>query len=820
MSIARVSPPLLFAALLLPAVLPAFGCSSNAEQAGPGDDAGVGVDAAIVAEVSDLAAFTPIDGFAACGDIGCPGTFACKYSLCVPNLGACGSSGDCPGDSYCDTDSTCVPYGVPPSKVNDPTCTKSPTPAGVQPTVKCEWKDATDTTAGYNNIYTTPVVANLNLGNDLNQLHPSIVVTTFKFVGNSRTGMLRVFDGRTCAEQMHIGGPDDPTHQADYQPAYGTQWAIGDLDGDVGTAAGHPEIVGLHRIGNTDSLNDPLTLIAFKVDTTTTPGTPKLAPMWTGKICGVNGAPDTPITSIANITNAANFGPGLWDLDDDGKPEVVLDKLVFDHNGCLLNPPATVNGYITHGVISTVADVDLDGKPDLVSYDGVYGWDTTAKNWVKKSYFAPTDAVNATLAGHVAVADFGHYSAIPGHPATDALPEIVVVSAAGSDTKTNGTIRVMTLTGELIFGPMVLFHQNDGVSTTTQFGGHGGPPTIGDFDGDGYVEFAAAANQFYTVYDLDCFGAAPAQRPNGKCDRTGVKLPTFVPSLPNGVLWAAQSQDFSSSETGSSIFDFDGDGVAEAVYRDECYVRVYDGRNGNVKFSAPASSGTGQELPVIADVGGTFTTQIVVPRSNNGSGCPATDPLNANSGTFATSTGFEVLSDPMDRWVSSRAIWNQHAYSVTNVGDNGEIPRSSLVKNNWQQPGLNNFRQNVQGALGKLLLANFTVELTDLAAICKTAGAVTLTARVCNRGTNPAPDGVAVAFSSVSGDGGADTPLCSTTTPTTLQVGDCTQVSCVGTISDDANIFVTVDPDNTIADCHPNNKRGAGSLLLCPPPIG
>ena len=31
--------------------------------------------------------------------------------------------------------------------------------------------------------------------------------------------------------------------------------------------------------------------------------------------------------------------------------------------------------------------------------------------------------VNATLPGHVAVADFGHYSAIPGHPATDELIE-------------------------------------------------------------------------------------------------------------------------------------------------------------------------------------------------------------------------------------------------------------------------------------------------------------------------------------------------------------------------------------------------------------
>jgi hypothetical protein len=102
-----------------------------------------------------------------------------------------------------------------------------------------------------------------------------------------------------------------------------------------------------------------------------------------------------------------------------------------------------------------------------------------------------------------------------------------------------------------------------------------------------------------------------------------VTLPPFVPSLPDGILWAKLSQDYSSSETGSSIFDFNGDGASEVVYRDECYMRVYDGSSGSVLFSAPASSGTGQEYPVVADVSGTFTTQIVAPRAANGGNCPS-----------------------------------------------------------------------------------------------------------------------------------------------------------------------------------------------------
>jgi hypothetical protein len=44
-------------------------------------------------------------------------------------------------------------------------------------------------------------------------------------------------------------------------------------------------------------------------------------------------------------------------------------------------------------------------------------------------------------------------------------------------------------------------------------------------------------------------------------------------------------------------------------------------------------------------------------------------------------------------------------------------------------------------------------------------------------------------------------------------------VQCNATIDSDSNIFVVVDPDNDIADCHPATNRSAGSLLVCPPPI-
>jgi hypothetical protein len=428
--------------------------------------------------------------------------------------------------------------------------------------------------------------------------------------------------------------------------------------------------------------------------------------------------------------------------------------------------------------------------PDLVHYDGIYGWDTASKDWVLKPWVSPSSSLPP---GNVALADVGYFSEIPGRPKTDPLPEVIVTAS--------GKIRVQTLTGQIVFGPFDVY-----------LGGRGGPPTAADFDGDGQVEFATAGAKAYSVFDPDCVNNPDAvARPGGVCDKTNAQLP-------QGVLWAQPSQDESSNCTGSSVFDFNGDGQAEVVYRDECFVRVYEGKTGKVLYSAPASSGTGYEYPIIADVDGDFATEIVVPRTK-GISCPAgPDPLFPASGNFKLSSGFQVLRDPEDRWVSSRPVWNQHAYSVTHVTDDARIPRSSEVKRNWEQPGLNNFRQNTQGALKALALADLTVEIQDADKLCTgEAGTFAVKAKVCNRGTNPVQDGAEVAFQQGK-KGEVPTALCATVTDTLLQPGDCTVVECTGELGADSDVLVSVDPNKKIADCHPGNNDGASARLLCGKP--
>ncbi len=740
----------------------------------------------------------------------CRGSERCRFNTCVPDLGTCTESEECQGDSYCSGDGECLPYGVPPEVTFDPACQRREVVEEVIPEVQCEWEGPTE--AGVEEeleskrIYTAPLVADLNLDEDPNRLRPSIITTTFYNGPNSglrqwRVGMLRVFDGRTCEEQFNFGSAAEEEFNT---PGYGTQWAVVDLDDDVGQG-GRPEIVGMRRaeISVNNNQHPPLNLYAIKVDVVD--GEPRPRRLWLGRDCETH--------QVINFaTNQANYGPGAFDIDDDGRPELLVGTMVFDHNGCLLNEPDDDDlgpVYVTHGPMYTVADVDGDGKVELVTGTRIAEWDSAARKWVREEYFRPEETL---LTGHVALVDVGQYSTLPGMPVPNTLPEVVVVSAQNfsAGTESTGTIRVQTLDGRIVFGPRPLYFD----SSAYDYAGKGGPPTASDFDGDGQVEFAAAAGEYYAVYDPDCLaaeGESLPERPGGRCMRSAA-----MAALPGneGVLWAQPSEDRSSNATGSSVFDFNGDGRAEVVYSDECFTRVYDGATGEVIFSGSGSSGTGYEYPVIADVDGDFATEIVVARTSvPDEDCPDFDPIFGDGETspFSNKDGFVVLRDPEDRWAASRSIWNQHAYSVTHVTDDGRVVRTRDWQQNWLNPDLNNFRQNVQGNTGLLAIADLTVAFFAIAEICgaNLPAELALTARVCNRGTNGVGDGVLVHFAE------EETVVCETETTRLLQPGECEEVACTGTVTNASTLNVRVDPNEEVADCRPGNDSGVPPTRLC-----
>jgi hypothetical protein len=267
-----------------------------------------------------------------------------------------------------------------------------------------------------------------------------------------------------------------------------------------------------------------------------------------------------------------------------------------------------------------------------------------------------------------------------------------------------------------------------------------------------------------------------------------------------------------SDVTGSAVFDFEGDGAAEAIYADECFLRVYDGASGAVKWSIARPSGTANEYPLVADVDGDFHSELVVGHNEWPSGCAGADPLFP-SATFAMSHGVFVYASVGDGWAGSRSVWNQHAYSITNVDDDGRVPRTSAWQANWTTPGLNDFRQNRQ--LGVPALAG-----PDLTARCRTSGAcagdgLAIDCDVCNRGAQGVDAGVSVSFESSS----ADEPLCEALTDSPLLPGTCVAVRCQWADpprDTPADVTVRVDSAGTVSECFEQNDVATLRELRCP----
>lgn len=398
----------------------------------------------------------------------------------------------------------------------------------------------------------------------------------------------------------------------------------------------------------------------------------------------------------AGGASAGRASPAIADLNADGTPDVVFGchamngadisdaSLDFFDNG---NCTATTSGNYS---MTAIANLDADAEPEITSGGAAYNIDGS-ELW------------NVAGHGFPAIADFD----------VDGSPEVAVVDA-GTVVVRNGQ------TGATLIGPGGTWA--DGTFSIPG-GGTGGAPTVADFDGDGLPEISTAGRAFYTVYDPDCLPMPP--RAGGAC----------ASGTTNLILWSTATQDISSSITGSSVFDFQGDGISEVIYNDECFLHVYDGAAGIEVLSTTInnSSRTAVEYPLVVDVDRDGNSEIVVPANR--------DQALVRDGCPVATSGIYVYGDPGDRWVRTRPIWNQHTYHVTNVGDRGEVP--AMEVDNWSRADLNNYRQNVQGA-GVFNAPNLQVELT-VVGVCADR-TVRLSALVRNVGSRGVPAGVEVTF--------------------------------------------------------------------------
>jgi hypothetical protein len=346
----------------------------------------------------------------------------------------------------------------------------------------------------------------------------------------------------------------------------------------------------------------------------------------------------------------------LGDIDNDGDPEIVTTvhrsstcyPAAFSSDGQIEWIQKTSVGCRSHA--PALHDLEGDGDPEvifghlLLSGDdgsvlatgaGGRGYHSGYSNSGYHAFGSDLDGDGTMewLAGSSVYAPDG--STICSTGEDDGYPSAADLDGDGEGefvVSGNGSVRVFETDCTLM------------AEWSVYGGGNGGPATIADFDGDGTPEIGVAGAYYYAVYEVD-----------------------------GSVLWDSAVKDYSSHSTGSSVFDFDGDGAAEVVYADEVLVRIYDGATGSVILELPHDSGTINEYPVIADADGDGKAEIIVGHD----GSPA---------------GIEVIGDENDEWVSARQVWNQHAYSITNIDDDLSIPGPT---SNW--PTYNSFRQGAPG---------------------------------------------------------------------------------------------------------------------------
>jgi CARDB len=514
-------------------------------------------------------------------------------------------------------------------------------------------------------------------------------------------------------------------------------------------------------------------------------------------------------------------GPSVWWggpaiarlLPDSKSAQVVVGNGVYDAaTGKTLcaqtTSPSGTDQISGNGVgtLSSIADIDLDGVPEIITGNNAYKLEKDASSptgYTCRALFGqgvriaskppncPYGSTKSTITGQQvclcpggfedlcpdgfpALANFAGYGLPIGIKPGDKHPQIVVA--------TRGFLRIHDWTGGLLLNPVPLPPStNPDCASETNMGG---APTIADFDGDGLPEVGIAAQGGYVVW-----------KP-GK-----------------GFIWQSQTFDCSSA-TGSSVFDFEGKGNASVVYSDQCFFRVYDGKTGATLVQEKNASCTAYEMPIVADIDGSGRAKVLVPNNNV---CQYT--CNWPTGTVQISSspyiGLKALRSPSDKWVNTRSVWNQHTYHVTNVNLDGTLPFPE--PNSWDPGQSNSYRQNVQGqgvfSAPDLSVCEVVPDLTS----CM-SGQAKVSATVYNGGAIPARAGVQVDF--YADLPGGSVLIGSGFTRGALQPGSSEKVTVPWSAppqSTSAPVRAVVDPNQKVGDCHLDNNTASSTAVKCSP---
>lgn len=459
-----------------------------------------------------------------------------------------------------------------------------------------------------------------------------------------------------------------------------------------------------------------------------------------------------------------NSGVAIADVDNDGEPEVIASNTSRQ----IVSVSASGTPEWTSASFSwqfypqpTVGDLDGDGDVevvfDIAVVEGATGATVTTLNGISSSWRAPVIAD---------VDDDGQQEILLAEHAFSPTGTIEFsVSRVGDSTFS----AVADIDGDpggesfWVTGNQMHIVDDDGTLIRTvninPSSSRPGPPSVADFDGDGDVEIAVPGSTQLEMWEVD-----------------GTRL------------WTQSIQD-NSGIAGVSAYDIDADGIYEVLYADEVSLRIFDGATGTVRYTNTShSSGTLWEYPVVADVDGDDSAEIVI--ASNGS----------------VWKGITVLGHAGDGWAKSGPTWAVHDFAMTNLDENGAVP--SPAPKSWDVYNVFRARPTVDDAA-----VDLSVEIVDVCfSGCTDESPAQVAVQVGNPGGLEAEAGASVALYRL--DGTTETLLAAETIPDAIPSGE-TSATVVFSITKgdfgSDGILVRVDDDGSGAgtqdECDEENNE-------------
>lgn len=424
---------------------------------------------------------------------------------------------------------------------------------------------------------------------------------------------------------------------------------VGDIDGD-----GFPEMVVTNTLDQTISILDGVTGNTkkgpFKVgfDISNTSAIANLNDDDCSEII-VNGHEnnhlrmyDCDFNIIWDVVTDTGNKVGIISIADfnhDGKAEILHGNEIRDaSNGKLLMvgtgdfKTEVIHGTVAIDILDDAACSNCTGL-EIVAGGKVYSVNTSGSTWTKQvekniNDYLPSDQQYAikfqdTNFNSVSVADYNFDGAL----------DVFL----GGGQLINDNVRTTVFYWDVKNEQVLTYHPSTNHENGT------GRISVADANGDGNLNTAfISGNKIYVLEVLE----------------NELKE-----------VWTRDINQELSGFNACSLFDVNDDGAFEIIYRDEKYIQILDGTNGNDKDSINTfcSSRTFDEYPIVVDVDGDGRAEICV-------ACATNDTENLANAENAKFGQIRVFEADKEIWQPVRSVWNQHAYYNVNINDDLSIP--------------------------------------------------------------------------------------------------------------------------------------------------